>query len=129
DALTPTGTVATAVNPGMVGTDRFPHRDMAERGSRLVMQPERIAEAIVEVVRKGKGPEVSIPRWLASFQAVRVLAPPLYRFGLTRVVTRAMLAARVDEGCPGLEASPFARGIPNRSSISRSCSGSARGRT
>jgi hypothetical protein len=58
---------------------------------------ERIGEAIVEVVRKGKAPEVSIPRWLGSFQALRVLAPPLYRFGLTRAVKRGMRATRVDE--------------------------------
>ena len=96
--LMPRGIVVTAVNPGLVSTETFPHRDMLAKRPGLVMQPERIGEAIVEVIRKGKGPEVSIPRWLASFQAIRVLAPPLYRFGLTRAVKRGMRATRAGEG-------------------------------
>jgi len=95
--LMPRGIVVTAVNPGLVTTETFPHRDMLQKRPGLVMQPERIGDAIVDVVRKGKGPEVSIPRWLASFQAVRVLAPPLYRFGLTRAVRRGMRATRAGE--------------------------------
>jgi short-subunit dehydrogenase len=87
----------TAVNPGLVTTETFPHEDMLAKRPKMVMKPERIGDAIVEVVRKGKGPEVSIPRWLASFQAIRVLAPPLYRFGLTRAVRRGLRATRVDE--------------------------------
>jgi uncharacterized protein len=95
--LLPYGILVTAVNPGLVTTEAFPHRDMLEKSPRLVMRPERIGEAIVEVVRKGRAPEVSIPRWLASFQAVRVLAPRLYRFGLTRAVKRGMRATRAGE--------------------------------
>ena len=49
-----------------------------------MLRPERIARVIVDVVRRGKGPEVSVPRALAALQAVRVLTPPLYRFGLLR---------------------------------------------
>jgi short-subunit dehydrogenase len=80
------GILVTAVNPGLVVTEGFPHRDAAERGrGRLVMTPERVADVIIDVVRSGRAPEVSIPRWLASLQAVRILAPPLYRFGLKRV--------------------------------------------
>jgi short-subunit dehydrogenase len=95
--LMPRGIVVTSVNPGLVSTETFPHRDMLEKRPGLVMPPERIGDAIVQVVRKGKGPEVSIPRWLASFQAVRVLAPPLYRFGLTRAVKRGLRATRAGE--------------------------------
>jgi short-subunit dehydrogenase len=95
--LMPSGIVVTAVNPGLVTTETFPHEDMLAKRPKMVMKPERIGDAIVEVVRKGKGPEVSIPRWLASFQAIRVLAPPLYRFGLTRAVRRGLRATRVDE--------------------------------
>jgi short-subunit dehydrogenase len=91
------GIVVTVINPGLVTTEGFPQADMAQRSPRLVMKPERIAEAIVEVVRKGKGPEVSIPRWLGSFQAVRVLTPALYRFGLTRAVKRGLRATRADK--------------------------------
>jgi NADP-dependent 3-hydroxy acid dehydrogenase YdfG len=80
----PQGVFVTAVNPGLVATERFPHTDAIEQGRR-VMRPERIAEAIVKVVREGIWPVYSVPRWLAAMQVFRVLTPPLYRFGLSRV--------------------------------------------
>jgi NADP-dependent 3-hydroxy acid dehydrogenase YdfG len=85
------GVVVTAVNPALVATERFPHDDA---NPRLVMPPERIANTIVDVVRRGKGPEVSVPRALAAAQAVRVLAPPLYRYGMTRVARTAVRPTR-----------------------------------
>jgi uncharacterized protein len=94
--LAPRGVRVTVVNPGLVATESFPHRDAIDRGRR-VMEPDRVARVIVDVVRRGKAPEVSIPRWLASFQAVRVLAPPLYRFGLRRATRGSLRATRVDE--------------------------------
>jgi short-subunit dehydrogenase len=80
------GVLVTAINPGFVATEGFPHTD---KDPRMVMTPERVAEAIVDIVRKGKAPEVSVPRWIAPGQAFRVLTPPLYRYGLSRA-TRAM---------------------------------------
>jgi short-subunit dehydrogenase len=78
------------VNPGLVETEGFPmtevKRDPVLR--RFVMKPERIAREIVRVIRDRKGPEVSIPRWLAAPQAARVLVPPLYRAGLRGMVGR-----------------------------------------
>jgi hypothetical protein len=50
------------------------------------MEPDRVARAILEVVRHRKGPEVSVPRWLAAPQAARLLAPPLYRAAIRRLV-------------------------------------------
>ncbi|SRR6266542_4628829 len=79
--VAPRGLRVTAVNPGLVATEGFPHADAVERG-RKVLAPEAVARLIVRVVETGKAPEVSIPRWLATLQAVRVLAPPLYRLGL-----------------------------------------------
>ncbi len=90
------GVKVTAVNPGLVATEGFPHRDAVEKGRR-VMKPERIAELVVEVVRKGKAPEVSIPRTLAAMQIVRLIAPPLYRFGLQQTVKRTIRPTRMDE--------------------------------
>jgi hypothetical protein len=52
------------------------------------MPAERVAEAIVHVVRNGIAPEYSVPRWIAPFQVFRVLTPPLYRFGV-RTARRA----------------------------------------
>ena len=59
------------------------------------MAPERIAAAIVKVVREGIAPEYSIPRWLAALQVFRVLTPSLYRWGVRRV-RRAAPASTID---------------------------------
>ena len=75
------GVLVTAVNPGFVATEGFPHTD---KDPRMVMRPERVADAIVDVVRQGKAPELSVPRWIAPAQAFRVLAPTLYRYALSR---------------------------------------------
>jgi short-subunit dehydrogenase len=88
--------VVTAVNPGLVATEGFPHRDALEAG-RKVMSPDDVARVIIRVIKEGIGPERSVPRWLAGLQAVRVLAPPLYRFGLKRVTKRTIRPTRVDE--------------------------------
>jgi short-subunit dehydrogenase len=87
--LEPKGVLVTAVNPGLVATESFPHKDARER-LLGVMKPERVADLIVEVVRKGIAPERSIPRFLAAMQLFRVLTPPLYRLGLRRA-TRGSL--------------------------------------
>jgi short-subunit dehydrogenase len=91
------GVVVTAVNPGLVATERFPHKDAIERG-RKVLRPERIAATIVDVVRRGKGPEVSVPRLLAAGQAVRVFAPPVYRFALSRVARSTVRPTNATSG-------------------------------
>ncbi|MDP9330048.1 MAG: SDR family oxidoreductase [Actinomycetota bacterium] len=76
------GVLVTAVNPGFVPTEGFPAID---RPSILSLTPERVAETIVKVVREGIAPEVSIPRWVAPFEAFRVLTPPLYRWAVDRI--------------------------------------------
>lgn len=80
------GVLVTSVNPGLVRTEGFPQREKT-RGLR-VMQPEDVAAAIVDVVGSGTGPQRSVPRWLAAFQSIRVLTPPLYRFGVRRAMRR-----------------------------------------
>ena len=67
------GVLVTVVNPGLVATEGFRHRDAIRRGVR-VMSPERIAELILDVLRRGRAPEVSIPRSLAALQIVRLIA-------------------------------------------------------
>jgi len=85
--LGPRGVAVTSLNPGFVETERFTHDDLRSnpRTRRFVMPPERVARAIVEVARTRKGPEVSVPRWLGSFQAFRVLTPPLYHRAVGRL--------------------------------------------
>jgi uncharacterized protein len=94
--LAPTGIVVTAVNPGLVATEGFPHRDAMAAG-RKVMSPDDVARLIVRVVREGIGPERSIPRWMSALQAFRVLAPPVYRFGLKQVTKRTLRPTRAGE--------------------------------
>lgn len=81
------GVMVTVVNPGLVTTEGFPHDRLRSdhRFGGLVMQPDRVAQVIVAVIRKRKGPEVSIPRWQGGLQAFRVLTPPLYRAALSRL--------------------------------------------
>jgi short-subunit dehydrogenase len=93
--MRPRGVVVTAVNPGLVSTERFPHTDAIQKG-RPVMKPERIAEAIVKIVREGIGPEYSVPRWLAAMQVFRVLTPGLYRFGLSRAARGTVRPSSAD---------------------------------
>lgn len=82
------GVMVTVVNPGLVETEAFPQTGIKNNRwlGRLVMTPDRVAEAIVDVIRRRKGPEVSVPRWLAAGQVVRLLAPPIYRSAMDRIV-------------------------------------------
>jgi NAD(P)-dependent dehydrogenase (short-subunit alcohol dehydrogenase family) len=84
--LKPLGILVTTVNPGFTRTEGFPQEDIP---APLVMRREHVAGVIVDVVRRGRAPEVSVPRGLAAAQAFRVLTPPLYRWGVDRVTRRS----------------------------------------
>jgi len=77
--LAPRGILVTSVNPGFAATEGFPQGRLP---SALVMPAEKVARAIVDVVKKGKAPEVSVPRGMGAWEAFRVLTPPLYRWGV-----------------------------------------------
>jgi NADP-dependent 3-hydroxy acid dehydrogenase YdfG len=89
------GLHVTAINPGFVATEGFPQNDLPPR---LVMRPERVAEAIVKVVRDGIAPEYSIPRWVSPLQAFRVLTPPLYRWGVRQTRRTGKTATKATGG-------------------------------
>ena len=99
--LGPEGVMVTTVNPGIVATEGFFPEDSSLWKDPLlkpfIMQPDRIAKEIVDVIRKRKGPEVSIPRWLAAPQAARVLAPPLYRAAMQRITGGRARAAEAPD--------------------------------
>jgi NAD(P)-dependent dehydrogenase (short-subunit alcohol dehydrogenase family) len=80
--LRPRGILVTAVNPGFSPTEGFPMTGMP---GVVLLKPDRVARTIVDVVRKDRAPEVSIPRVLGAMQAFRVVTPPLYRWGLRTV--------------------------------------------
>ena len=91
------GVMVTSVNPGIVATEGFfPESSPLWRDPLVrpfVMKPQRVARVIVDVIGRRKGPEVSIPRWLATPQILRMLVPPVYRGAVSRLVTRRMAAA------------------------------------
>ena len=74
------------VNPGPVETPGFPQRHLLSRrmGSRMVLQPERIAETIVRAVERDRA-EVVVPRYLRVAGAIQALAPGT----VARLATRA----------------------------------------
>jgi len=76
--LGPKGILVTSVNPGSSPTEGFP----VTGPSFVRLDPDDVAKLIVDVLRKGTAPEISIPRGLATLQAFRVLTPPLYRWGV-----------------------------------------------
>ena len=82
--LGPRGILVTSVNPGFSPTEGFP----VTGPSVVTLEPDDVAALIVDVVRKGIAPEISIPRPLAALQAIRVLTPPLYRWGVGTVARR-----------------------------------------
>jgi short-subunit dehydrogenase len=79
--LKPKGILVTTVNPGFTRTEGFP---MTGTPTPLVMTADRVARVLVDVVRRDRAPEVSIPRTYSAAQVFRVLTPPLYRWGLER---------------------------------------------
>ncbi|MGH2740086.1 MAG: SDR family NAD(P)-dependent oxidoreductase [Actinomycetota bacterium] len=97
--LKPKGVMVTVVNPGLVTTEGFPHDRLRsdQRFGAFVMQPDRVADAIVDVIRRRRGPEVSVPRWQGGLQAFRVLTPPLYRAVLSRLVGDRATEARAEK--------------------------------
>lgn len=96
--LKPKGVMVTAVNPGLVTTEGFPHDRLRshQRFAGFLMTSDRVADVIVDVIRKRRGPEVSVPRWQGGLQAFRVLAPPLYRAALSRLVDGRATEAKPD---------------------------------
>jgi NAD(P)-dependent dehydrogenase (short-subunit alcohol dehydrogenase family) len=80
------GVAVTQLNPGFVETEGFPQAKL--RGTplqRLVIGPEEVAAAVVEVARSGAR-ERTVPRWYRAPVALRHLAAPLFWWGLRRAM-------------------------------------------
>jgi uncharacterized protein len=83
--LASSGILVTTVNPWLSKTEGFPQRQTPRW---LLVDADRVARVIVDVVRKDIAPEISVPRWPSALQAFRVLTPPLYRWGVGVAVRR-----------------------------------------
>jgi short-subunit dehydrogenase len=88
--LAPYGIRVHTVNPGPVETVGFPQQRLLERrfGGHLVLQPERVAEAIVHAVERDQA-EVMIPRVLRVAGFVQSVAPGAIAKLATRVRGRS----------------------------------------
>jgi len=91
----PHGVLVTAVNPAFVSTEGFPQTGLDPR---LVLPVDRVTDAVLRVVQDGVAPELSVPRWIGPFQAFRVLAPPLYRWGMRRARDMGLKAQETPDG-------------------------------
>jgi uncharacterized protein len=76
----PHGVHVGMVLPGFVATEGFPATELREKALTrwLVSEPEKVAEAIVEVGLRGRA-ERYVPRFYAAAAVARVLAPGLTR--------------------------------------------------
>ena len=74
--LRPRGVHVHTVYPGFVETEGFPQRGKLDSRlvSRLVIQPEQVAAAIVDAVEHDRR-EVFVPRWYRLPALVQALAP------------------------------------------------------
>ena len=84
--LKPFGVLVTGVNPGFSPRPRASQTDIL---GRRLDAADRVAKLIVDVVREGTAPEISVPRALAAIQTFRVLTPPLYRWGMGTISRRS----------------------------------------
>jgi short-subunit dehydrogenase len=89
--LAPRAIRVHSVNPAFTETDGFPQDRLARNGwtRRLVMRPERVAEAILDALESGKT-EVFVPGAYRAAAALQGLVPG----SMTRVLARRARAAR-----------------------------------
>ena len=93
--VAPQGVLVTTVNPTFVRTEGFSPGELDKLPKAIVFDADQVADAIIDVVKKGKAPEVSVPRWMASGQSVRILAPWLYRAALSRMARRGVSTRQI----------------------------------
>jgi len=89
--VAPRGVLVTSVNPGLSRTEGFRQEGVPDA---FLVDPDRVARRIVDVVRHDRAPEVSIPRAFAPFQLFRILTPRVYRWGVRTATRRLLLRAR-----------------------------------
>jgi uncharacterized protein len=77
-ASRPRGIRVTSFHPGWVSTEGMGPR--REGRGRKVLQPHQVGQAIVDVVRSDKGPEVFLPRIPVTARVLRKLARKAHRF-------------------------------------------------
>ena len=78
------GVAVTQLNPGFVSTEGFPQTELLRSPlRRLVVEPDAVADAAVDVLRRGTR-ERTVPRWYRTVVVLRHVAAPLFWAGVRR---------------------------------------------
>jgi hypothetical protein len=64
----------------------------------MILTLDRVAGAVVRVVRDDIAPELSLPRYISPLQAFRVLTPPLYRWGVRKGRDMGLRGTKAKDG-------------------------------
>jgi NAD(P)-dependent dehydrogenase (short-subunit alcohol dehydrogenase family) len=89
--LRPRGIRVHTVKPGFVETEGFPQGRLPAPLRRLVVEPEAIAEHVLDSVERGRG-ETTAPRYYAVGGVLQALLPNV----LARVLARSWRATRIE---------------------------------
>jgi short-subunit dehydrogenase len=86
------GVHVLTVCPGAIDTPFFRPEDLQRMppvARRLMIQPERVIDAIIDALAKGKH-EITVPRWIGLGYIVRALAPGIMRRNTKRTTLDAV---------------------------------------
>jgi NAD(P)-dependent dehydrogenase (short-subunit alcohol dehydrogenase family) len=89
--LRPRGIRVHTVKPGFVETEGFPQGRLPAPLRRLVVEPEAIAEHVLDSVERGRG-ETTVPRYYAVGGVLQALLPNV----LARVLARPRRPTRIE---------------------------------
>lgn len=89
------GIYLSSVEPGFVPTEGFPQKNLVQdRFMRHILGSDQQVSAAIRDAIHHRKPQRVVPRWYFVLQVPRVLAPPVYRFALTKMMnSRAGRAA------------------------------------
>jgi short-subunit dehydrogenase len=76
-ALRDRGIRVHTVKPGFVETEGFPQRWLPRPAQRLVIQPERVAEHVLDSLERGRG-ETTVPRYYAVTGLLQTMLPNVF---------------------------------------------------
>lgn len=83
------GVCVSTVEPGFIPTEGFPQTELA--GDRVLKHALGSSEDVSRAIRnaiEGRKMQRVVPRWYYALQVPRLLAPPVFRFGLTRLAAQ-----------------------------------------
>lgn len=87
--LAGSGVCVSTVEPGFIPTEGFPQKDLANDPiMRFALGSASDVSRAIRAAIEGRKVQRVVPRWYYALQVPRLLAPPLFRFGLTRLAAQ-----------------------------------------